>query len=138
MSIIGPDLTERGIGLFNWYMCQSGDISGYTKAIWNGITTIELAKGIDAAIKQNLNGLYHLVPNNNISKFELLQLFKEVFSQHEVNNIIPVAGVIVDKTLINTREDFNFKVSGYKAMVDEMKDWIGSHKNLYKHYEAKI
>jgi dTDP-4-dehydrorhamnose reductase len=36
MSIIGPDRHEQGVGLFNWFMAQTGEIRGYTQAIWNG------------------------------------------------------------------------------------------------------
>lgn len=134
MSIIGPDMQEKGIGLFNWFYAQTGEISGYTKAIWNGITTIELAKGIEAAIQQNLTGLYHLVPTSNISKFELLKLFMEVFERRDIT-VNPTEGVVLDKTLINTRQDFNFQVGTYQSMLNEMKEWIIAHPALYKHYE---
>lgn len=136
MSIIGPDMQESGIGLFNWFCAQSGQISGYSKAIWSGITTIELAKGIKAAIEQDLTGLYHLVPKNNISKLELLKLFKAVFGRKDIK-INPTAGVMLDKTLINTRADFSFEVLDYEAMIEEMRDWIAAHQNIYKHYTLR-
>jgi dTDP-4-dehydrorhamnose reductase len=134
MSIIGPDMSEKGIGLFNWFAKQEGDIFGYTEAIWNGITTIELAKSIEAAIKQDITGIYHLVPNDNISKHDLLKLFKEVFGINNLN-ILPKDDAAFDKTLINTRKDFDFKVSDYKSMIKEMKNWIDNHKSLYPHYK---
>jgi dTDP-4-dehydrorhamnose reductase len=137
MSIIGPDMMESGIGLFNWFFEQSGDITGYTTAIWSGITTIELAKGIEAALQQNLSGLYHLVPDGNISKFELLNLFKEVFDRQDIT-ITPKEVDNIDKTLLNTRRDFNFKVLDYKPMIEEMKAWITNHESYYKHYKRGI
>lgn len=133
MSIIGPDMNEAGIGLFNWFYKQTGEISGYTTAIWSGITTIELAKGIKAAIEQNLTGLYHLVPGSNISKHDLLGLFKEVFGRQDID-IKPAGDVKLDKTLINTRKDFSFEVADYKSMIEEMKDWITAHQAIYQHY----
>lgn len=136
MSIIGPDMQENGIGLFNWFMSQTGDVSGFTKAMWNGITTIELAKGIDRAINQDLTGLYHLVSDENISKFDLLGVFKEVFEKSDVQ-INPSNQLSVDKTLINTRTDFDFNIPDYHTMIKEMKDWIMSHKEFYNHYEVK-
>jgi len=132
MSIIGPDLTEKGVGLFNWFMKQQNEIGGYTRAIWNGITTIELAKGIEAAINQNLTGLYHLVPPTNISKFHLLEIFNEVMQKNLT--IVPNPAVSLDKTLINTRTDFNYEVPSYEIMIPEMKEWIENHKDLYEHY----
>ncbi|HRN97000.1 MAG TPA: sugar nucleotide-binding protein [Candidatus Saccharibacteria bacterium] len=134
MSIIGPDIHPNGIGLFNWFYAQKGQINGYTDAIWNGITTIELAKGINAAIAQNLVGLYHLVPNVNISKYDLLKLFKQTFNKNDLI-INPDPTVSFDKTLVNTRNDFDFDVSTYEDMIEEMQEWINNHKTLYGHYK---
>ncbi len=133
MSIIGPDMHKSGIGLFNWFYQQTGEITGYTTAIWNGITTLELAKGIKAAIDQNLVGLYHLVPDTNISKYELLNLFKKTFSRDDIE-IKPAEVVSLNKTLVNTRNDFDFVILDYEAMIKEMKSWIINHSQLYKHY----
>jgi dTDP-4-dehydrorhamnose reductase len=132
-SIIGPDINNSGIGLFNWFMKSSGNINGYTKAFWSGITTIELAKAIVEAIEQNICGLYHVVPENKISKYELLCLFKEIFQREKVA-IDEYENFILDKSLINTRTDFAFKVKNYRQMVEEMKAWVDENKELYKHY----
>lgn len=133
MSIIGPDMQDKGIGLFNWFYSQTGDMNGYTNAIWNGITTIELARGIDAALEQNLSGLYHLVPNENISKYNLLKLFTEIFDRQDIS-VHPDDKVALNKTLINSRNDFDFTISNYPAMINEMKNWIESH-DIYPHYK---
>lgn len=133
MSIIGPAMAQDGTGLFNWFYMQTREITGYTNAIWNGITTLELAKGITAAIKQDIVGVYHLVPEENISKFDLLQLFQETFNRKEIR-VRPAAGKTVDLSLTNTRKDFRHHVPGYKTMVHDMKTWIYNHPTLYKHY----
>jgi dTDP-4-dehydrorhamnose reductase len=134
MSIIGPDMQKNGIGLFNWFYTQSGEINGFTNAIWSGITTIELSKGIKSAIEQKLTGLYHLVPENNISKYDLMNLFKSTFKRDDII-IKPDNRDFVDKTLVNTRTDFNFSVLNYDDMLLEMKEWINNHSNLYEHYK---
>ena len=74
-SIIGPELKSNGIGLFHWFMSQSGPVNGFTEVIWSGVTTLELAKAINSALRQKLTGLYHLVNNEVISKHDLLCLF---------------------------------------------------------------
>lgn len=130
MSIIGPELKD-GSGLFNWFMKQT-ECDGYTNAIWNGITTIELAKGVKAAIEQNLTGLYHLVPDESISKYDLLKLIDLNFKKGIKVN--PTNGGLNDKSLVNTRSDFEYKVPGYEIMIEEMKDWIVNHKELYGRY----
>ena len=131
-SIIGPELKINGIGLFHWFANQSGTINGYTNVYWTGITTIELLKAIKTAITENLSGLYHLVNDCKISKFNLVTIFNEIF--HKNLTINPYFGYEVDKSLINTRSDFAFKVNSYEVMIYEMKNWIESNKGLYPHY----
>jgi dTDP-4-dehydrorhamnose reductase len=132
-SIIGPDMNKDGIGLFNWFMKQNGVINGYTKAIWTGVTTLTLAKAMEKATKDNLVGIYNLVNNETISKYELLNLFNKYFKNNKL--IINESDhVIVNKSLVNTRSDFDFIVPSYEDMIKEMRDWIMSHKELYPHY----
>lgn len=133
-SIIGPDLKENGIGLFNWFMNQKGSINGYTGALWTGVTTLTLAKAMEKAIECNLSGLYNLVNNDSISKFDLLVLFNKYFRNNSLeirkNDLLKI-----DKSLSNTRTDFNFVVPSYDQMINEMKEWIDSHSYLYTHYK---
>lgn len=136
MSIIGPEIRENGTGLFHWFMSQTGEIQGYKKTIWNGVTTLELAKGIKSAIEQNLTGLYQLVPDENISKYDLLELFKEVFKKDDLK-IAGIDGTNLDKTLVNTRNDFDFNIPSYETMIKDMHDWISRHKVIYKHYNRE-
>ena len=132
-SIIGPDMNKDGIGLFNWFMKQSGEISGYTKAIWTGVTTITLAKAMEKATTDNLVGLYHLVNNDTINKYEMLKLFNKCFKNGQLS-IKQSDNLILDKSLINNRTEFDFIVPSYEVMIEEMKEWIYSHKALYPHY----
>ncbi len=132
-SIIGPDMNFKGIGLFNWFMKQDGQINGFTKAIWTGVTTLTLAKAMEQALKENLTGLYNLVNNENISKFELLKLFNKYMKENK-SGILPSDKLSLDKSLINSRKDFSFKVPSYEDMVAEMEEWIENHKELYPHY----
>ena len=132
-SIIGPDMKEKGIGLFNWFMRQSGTINGYTKAIWTGVTTLTLAKAMERAATENLTGIYNLANNEFISKFDLISLFNKHLRGDKLS-IRPSEAVNLNKSLVNTRKDFAFVVPGYEQMVIEMKEWIYSHKMLYPHY----
>lgn len=133
MSIIGPDMNPKGIGLFNWLMQSTGEIYGYKNAIWNGITTIELGKAVEAAIFSGLTGVYHLVPNEKISKYHLIDLCKKTFDHRDLK-IIQYENPRIDKSLINTRTDFCFQVASYEEMIQNMKVWVHEHKSLYSHY----
>lgn len=132
-SIIGPDMNENGIGLFNWFMKQEGVINGFTGAIWTGVTTLTLAKAMEQAIKEDLTGLYNLVNNKSISKYDLLYLFNKYFRNNEV--IINKSDYLkLDKSLRNRRDDFSFVVPSYEQMIKEMSEWVDNHKSLYPNY----
>ena len=135
-SIIGPDIKASGIGLFNWFMKQKGPIGGYTGAIWTGVTTYTLAKAMEAALKENLTGIYNLVNNTSINKFDLCSLFNDYFRGGEVV-INPDDRLQLDKTLKRTRTDFSFRVPSYEQQIKEMREWVDAHKELYPHYNVK-
>lgn len=133
-SIIGPDVNKNGIGLLNWFMKQDGEINGYTKAVWTGQTTLQLAKTMDAVMKNGAVGLYNAVPKTHITKYEILRLFNRYLRNNKVI-ITPVEGVSLDKSLIYTPFEFNYEIPDYETMIKEMSEWIFDHKDLYKHYK---
>ena len=132
-SIVGPDMKENGIGLFNWFMKQNGTINGYSKAIWTGVTTLTLAKAMERAATENLTGIYNLVNNESISKFDLNGLFNKYMRDGKIT-ILPSEAVNLNKSLVNNRKDFSFEVPSYEQMIIEMQEWIYNHKELYPHY----
>lgn len=132
-SIIGPDMNENGIGLFNWFMKQRGEINGFTGAMWTGVTTLTLAKAMEQAIKEDLTGLYNLVNNTSVSKYELLCLFNKYFRNNELK-INKSESLNLDKSLRRKRNDFSFTVPSYEEMVRQMSEWVNNHKDLYPMY----
>lgn len=132
-SIVGPDINEKGIGLLNWFMHQTGEINGYTKALWTGQTTLQLAKTMEAAAKERATGLYNTVPDTNISKYELVKLFNKYLRNNSLT-IHPIDGVNADKSLKRTHFDFSYRIPDYETMVAEAAQWIMNHKALYPHY----
>ncbi|MCK1982849.1 MULTISPECIES: dTDP-4-dehydrorhamnose reductase family protein [Peribacillus] len=122
-SIIGPELKENGIGLFLWFMKQKGEIKGYEKVLWNGVTTLELAKALDTMIQKNITGLYHLGSDEKISKAALLTLIQKIFKKTDVE-IIPDSFINLDRTIKNTRNDFQYKMPTYEEMLVELRDWM--------------
>ena len=128
-SIIGPDNNPKGIGLFEWFMNQCNSVGGYTKVIWTGVTTIELARCIEDAIKNNVTGLNHVVNNDFIPKYELLELFKKYFGK-EIE-IDKNDKVVSEKTLIRTKKSYDFNIPSYEEMIKEMSLWVQNHSDLY-------
>lgn len=129
-SIVGPDINENGIGLFHWFMNQEKEVSGYTKVIWSGVTTLQLAKTIEQSFHVDITGLYHVVNNEKIDKYNLLVLFKDAMKKNIV--ILENPDVINDKSILNSRKDFDFHVPSYKVMIDEMAEWIFDHRDMYQ------
>lgn len=132
-SIIGPDMNEKGIGLFNWFMKQDVQVVGFTQAIWTGVTTLTLAKAMEQALNENLTGLYNLVNNETINKYDLLKLFNKHMKDNKIE-VLASDKMTSNKSLLNNRTDFSFVVPSYDVMVSEMKVWIDNHKELYPHY----
>lgn len=132
-SIVGPDINPRGIGLLNWFMQQTGEIQGYTKSLWTGQTTLQLAKTMEAAAEQKATGLYNTVPDYPISKYNLCELFNHYLRNHSIT-IHPVEGINADKSLKRTNFDFSYIIPSYEKMIQEMSEWILAHKDMYPHY----
>ncbi len=132
-SIVGPDTSKSGIGLFNWFMNQKGPIKGFTRAIWTGVTTPILAEAMERAIFEDLSGIYNLVNNDAISKFELLNLFNHFFRNNRIE-IFPDDRIKLDKSLVCNRTDFSFIIPSYSEMIEQMRKWMDEHKYLYHYY----
>ena len=132
-SVVGPELKSDGEELFHWFMNQKSPILGYTKAIWSGVTTIELAKAVKWSLDNNITGLYHISNNTSISKYELLQLFKK-YTKKEIN-IKPSDSTCTDKSFIDTRSLLNYKIPSYDQMIFEMVELIKNNKKIYKQYK---
>lgn len=129
-SIIGPEIKKEGEGLFHWFMSQYGEIKGFTEAFWGGVTTVQLAIAIEAAIENNLKGLVHLTNGQKIAKYDLVNLFKEIWKKEEVT-IEAAPGKAVDKSLLKSSK-FDFEVPGYREMLQEQKAWMDDHSELYE------
>lgn len=131
-SVVGPELKEDGEELFHWFMNQTGTINGFTKAIWSGVTTLELAKATKWAIENNITGLYHITNNSSINKYALLNLFKKYTCRNILIN--KVDGKEVNKSFIDTRKEINYQLPSYDDMIKDLAELIKDNK-LYTQYE---
>lgn len=138
-SIIGPELNQNGIGLFNWFMLQPQDtkLKGFSNAFWSGITTLELGNVIVEILQQNITGLIQVAPECKIDKFSLISLFNSIYKDNKI--CIEANGDYnVDKSLSSIRKDFQYLVPNYTDMLENQKKWILKHSNLYSHYLTSI
>lgn len=134
-SIVGPDTNPRGIGLLNWFMRQPGPVKGFTGAIWTGLTTLELAKAMEHEAAEDAHGLVNMVPESSINKYDLLRLFNKELRGSSVE-IVPDAGLRLDKTLVRTNFAPTYRPKPYPEQVREMAGWVRAHRELYPHYEV--
>ena len=88
-SIIGPS-PFLGAGLLEWFLKQpaASVVSGYTNHIWHGISTYQFAqlclKIIEGDHFEELRSeaaVFHFAPNEPITKFDLLYVFREIFEK---------------------------------------------------------
>ena len=80
-SIIGHEL-NRSKSLIDWFLSQSGEVRGFTKAVFSGLPTIEVARVIKQYVIPNskLSGLYHLSVDP-INKYDLLHLVASTYGK---------------------------------------------------------
>lgn len=130
-SIIGHEL-ESKVSLIDWFLSQSSECKGYTKAIYSGFPTITVARFLNEHIfKSWVSGLYHFssVP---ISKFDLLQLVAEVYNK-EIK-IIPSEDLKIDRSLNSDRlrQKLNYNPPRWNELVGEMRAFYKENELLYK------
>jgi len=134
-SIIGPELKQNGEGLFHWIFSQraAGEIDGYAKIIWGGVTTLELGKAIDSCMENSVTGLYQLTNGEKISKYELLQLIIKRFELKLALN--KVDGLNVDKSILPSKDtSFNYTVPSYTDMIENLYTFMTAHQDIYQQY----
>lgn len=122
-SIVGPELKKNGTGLFSWFQSQSDNIDGWANAYWNGVTTLELAQFIEKMMEDEATGLCHLHAEEPVSKFQLLKLFRQVWSGPNVGITPHVLQQNVDKTLVSTRDDIDWMPTTIGSQLYALLAW---------------
>lgn len=100
-SIIGHEL-EGARSLLCWFLAQREGIRGYTRAVFSGLPTVELARVIRDFVlpTPELRGLYH-VSSAPISKYDLLQLLAQAYGKSI--DIAPDDQLVIDRSLNSER-----------------------------------
>ena len=100
-SIIGTELTSAR-GLVGWFLAQSGSVRGFTKAIFSGLPTVELARVIRDHVLPHpeLHGLYH-VSAAPIAKYDLLGMVATTYGRDIA--IAPDDTLVIDRSLDSGR-----------------------------------
>jgi dTDP-4-dehydrorhamnose reductase len=119
-STIGHELYSSH-GLINWFLVQQGRITGYKKAIFSGLPTIELAHIIRDIVvhRPEFSGLYH-VAAAPISKYDLLKLVAEVYNKPI--DIDADENFVIDRSLNAAKfaQDFGYVAPDWPKLIRKM------------------
>ena len=113
-SIVGKSPFSGGKSLFDWLLGQPdhSQLVGYVDQVWNGVTVhafSQLVAGIISA-DQHESGVFHWVPADSVSKFELLKLAIK-YSQRSDLTVLPGnAEHPKNMTLSTVRPEQNYKM----------------------------
>ena len=120
-SGIGRELgTHRG--LLEWFLSQTGSVNGFSRAIYSGLTSLELGNVIKNKVipRPDMHGLYH-VSAAPISKLELLRLIARVYKKKI--EIIPDDTLSVDRSLNSERfrREVGYSPPEWPELIEAMK-----------------
>ena len=89
--------------VLEWVLSSEFDtnLNGCVDHMWNGVTTLDFAKIVGGIIEGDnfKSGIQHLIPRDQVSKFELLNLISQTFNRKDLK-VIPVeSGHQINRTL---------------------------------------
>jgi dTDP-4-dehydrorhamnose reductase len=136
-SIIGHEVKNKK-SLLEWFLAQDDKCDGYSKAIYSGLTTLQLSKYlfeyiIPSLINNKINGIHQLA-SPPINKYDLLTLISEVYKKKI--EIKKNSSVQIDRSLMSTSIFKLLKMPEplWPLMVREMHEDFLAHQHLYKNY----
>lgn len=122
-SIIGHELSSHH-SLICWFLAQTKGVRGFSRAVFSGFPTVEIARIIDQYVLPNpqLHGLYHLSADP-IDKYHLLQLVAQAYG-HKVP-ISEDRSLVIDRSLDSTRfrAATGFEPADWPVLVQRMSDF---------------
>lgn len=122
-SIIGHEL-EGNRSLLCWFLAQQGKVKGFTRAVFSGLPTAELARVVRDVVlpRPELRGLYH-VASQPISKYELLCQIARVYGKDI--EIDPDGELVIDRSLDATRfaEATGYTAPTWPELIQRMYDF---------------
>lgn len=122
-SIIGHELAGSQ-SLVCWFLSQNGGVKGFSKAIFSGLPTVEIARVIDQYVLAcpELHGLYHLSAAP-IDKFNLLKLIAESYGKNI--DIAEDTALVIDRSLNSDRfrQATGYHPDPWPVLIERMKDF---------------
>ncbi|MCE0812479.1 SDR family oxidoreductase [Buttiauxella sp. W03-F01] len=127
-SIIGHELKST-VSLVDWFLNQSSEVNGFSKAIFSGLPTCYIAKLLAEKIlsDESLKGLYHLSVNP-INKFDLISLISKKYGKSI--DIHKSEELVIDRSLDSAklRAAIRFSPPTWQELIEYM------HSDYLKRY----
>lgn len=121
-SLIGPELGRSSL-FFEWVrqQPQGSNIHGFTNHFWNGLTSDVFGQIVTGIVKDGLfsPGVQHLVPQDRVSKDQLVRLELKALGKADVQVSSAEATCKVDRTLSTQNREANlalFAAAGYENL----------------------
>lgn len=122
-SIIGHELNGAH-SLVGWFLAQRGSVKGFTRAVFSGLPTVELARVLQDYVLTHpeLHGVYH-VSAAPINKFDLLTLIADVYGK-EID-ITADDKLVIDRSLDSTafRAATGYQPQAWPKLVRRMREF---------------
>jgi dTDP-4-dehydrorhamnose reductase len=131
-SIIGPELNGK-LSLLEWFLNVNNNetINGFSHHFWNGITTLQFTNlCVDIMIHNkfqklknlSINTSIHYVINTTVSKYQLLNIFKQIFHKENIIEEIFVENEKIDRTIESIF--LHHKLIPMQQAILELKDFL--------------
>lgn len=134
-SIIGEEISSH-VSLLGWVLSQpkGGRINGFTNHLWNGLTTLQFSEVVSGVIQsQNFSkGVVHLVPQDVVSKYELIRIIANEFRRPDLDIQEFKADIAINRSLVTVNPARNLqmwqaggynKVPSIQEMVSQYAKW---------------
>lgn len=122
-SIIGHELAGHH-SLICWFLAQEGAVRGFSKAVFSGFPTVEIARIIDEYVlpRPELSGLYH-VSAEPIDKYSLLKLVAGIYGK--AIRIDEDPGLVINRSLDSSRfqSATGFRPDDWPTLVRRMHEF---------------
>ncbi len=124
-SIIGLELSRKK-SLIEWFLAQQGIIQGFRRAIYSGVTTLEMAHIIEHLLMHhpNLSGIWQ-VASQPINKYELLSELLKRLPGLDIE-IEADDSFECDRSLDGShfQQETGYKIPSWPLMLDELAQQI--------------
>lgn len=119
-SIIGHE-QRGGHSLVNWFLKQKSSVTGYCKAIYSGLPTVELANIIRDVVLPNvkLHGLYQIA-SEPISKYDLLQLIAKTYGKKIIISKTNTPKIDRSLSYAKFKKQTGYRPKLWNLLIDEM------------------